>query len=82
MAGYILSPGHEAGLPNRDKIDKGGWSPTLSIMNDPMAYASHISQLANHLIDRSVTLSRAPNAPLTGRSEKLGPLLDVAAKVS
>lgn len=32
--------GHEAGLLNRDEIDEGGWSPTMSIRIDPMAYVS------------------------------------------
>ena len=31
---------HDAGLLNRDEIDKGGWSHTLSAMSHPMAYAS------------------------------------------
>ena len=52
------------------------------IQNEIRRSWSHgeISQLANHVIDRSFALHRAPDASLAGRSEKLGPLLDVVAK--
>jgi hypothetical protein len=39
-----------------------------------------ISQLAAYVVERAITLSRAPDAPLPGQLEKLGPLLDIAAQ--
>ena len=38
-----------------------------------------ISALAEYVVDRSITLKRAADAPLRGALEKLGPLLDIAA---
>lgn len=52
------------------------------IQNEIRRSWSHgeISKLAKHVVDRSVTLTRVPGAPLPGQIEKLGPLLDVVAK--
>ena len=52
------------------------------IQNEIRRSWSHgeISQLAEYVVERAVILSRAPDAPLPGRLEKLGPLLDVVAQ--
>ena len=52
------------------------------IQNEIRRSWSHgeISQLAQHVVDRSVTLNHAPDAPLRGPVEKIGPLLDIVAK--
>ena len=58
----------------------GSCSP--EIQNEIRRSWSHgeISQLAEYVVDRALVLSHSPNAALAGRVEKLGPLLDVAAK--
>ena len=38
-----------------------------------------ISALADYIVDRSITLKHAGDAPLRGAVAKLGPLLDIAA---
>ena len=52
------------------------------IQNEIRRSWSHgeISELAEHVVERSITLTHAPDAPLPGRLEKLGPLLDVVAR--
>ena len=57
-------------------------SCSREIQNEIRRSWSHgeISQLAEYVVERAVTLSHAPDAPLLGRIERLGPLLDVIAK--
>ena len=52
------------------------------IQNEIRRSWSHgeITQLAEYIVDRAEVLSHSPDAALAGQLEKLGPLLDVAAK--
>ena len=52
------------------------------IQNEIRRSWSHgeISQLSKHVQERATTLVKAPDAPVPGHLEKLGPLLDVVAE--